>query len=144
MEIAPQIGIRETRRVRGEYVVSEDDIMDCVDFPDAIGVNGWPVEAHVAGNVDFRFARGERGYNQLPYRMLLPLDIDNLLVAGRCASMTHDGQSSARVSGPCFVMGQAAGTAAHLSLQAGMAPRTLDARLLREQLERDGVFLGGG
>src|SRR5687768_11485540 len=142
VEIAPQIGIRETRRVRGEYMVSEADIMDCVDFPDAIGVNGWPVEAHVAGNVDFRFARGKRGYNQLPYRMLLPQKIDNLLVAGRCASMTHDGQSSARVSGPCFVMGQAAGTAAHLALQSGKPPRQIDVPALQEKLEQDGAYLG--
>jgi len=142
VEIAPQIGIRETRRVRGEYMVSEDDIMDCVDFPDAIGVNGWPVEAHVAGNVDFRFARGERGFNQLPYRMIVPQKIDNLLVAGRCASMTHDGQSSARVSGPCFVMGQAAGTAAHLALQSGKPPRQIDVPALQEKLEQDGAYLG--
>jgi hypothetical protein len=142
VEIAPQIGIRETRRVHGEYMVSEADIMDCVDFPDAIGVNGWPVEAHVAGNVDFRFARGERGFNQLPYRMIVPQKVDNLLVAGRCASMTHDGQSSARVSGPCFVMGQAAGTAAHLSLQSGEPPRQIDLQALQEKLEHDGAYLG--
>jgi FAD-dependent oxidoreductase family protein len=142
VEIAPQIGIRETRRVRGEYMVTEADIMDCVDFPDAIGVNGWPVEAHVAGNVDFRFARGSRGFNQLPYRMIVPQKIDNLLVAGRCAAMTHDGQSSARVSGPCFVMGQAAGTAAHLALQSGKPPRRIDVQALQEQLERDGAYLG--
>src|SRR5688500_19461407 len=92
-----------------------------MDFLDAIGVNGWPVEAHVAGNVDFRLARGSRGFNQIPYRMLLPLNQENLLVAGRCASMTHDGQSSARVSGPCFVMGQAAGTAAGQPCQAAAA-----------------------
>jgi len=128
--------------VVGEYMVSEDDIMDCVDFPDAIGVNGWPVEAHVAGNVDFRFARGERGFNQLPFRMLLPLSVENLLVAGRCASMTHDGQSSARVSGPCFVMGQAAGTAAHLALQSGKLPRQIDVQALQEKLEHDGAYLG--
>ncbi len=142
VEIAPQIGIRETRRVRGEYMVSETDIMDCVDFPDAIGVNGWPVEAHVAGNVDFRFARGRRGFNQLPYRMIVPQKIDNLLVAGRCASMTHDGQSSARVSGPCFVMGQAAGTAAHLALQSSKPPRRIDVQALQEKLQRDGAYLG--
>jgi FAD-dependent oxidoreductase family protein len=142
VEIAPQIGIRETRRVRGEYMLSEDDVLDCVDFPDAIGVNGWPVEAHVAGNVDFRFARGKRGFNQLPYRMLLPLNQENLLVAGRCASMTHGGQSAARVSGPCFVMGQAAGTAAHLALKTDVPPRMLDASLLKQTLERDGAYLG--
>jgi hypothetical protein len=142
VEIAPQIGIRETRRVQGEYMLSEDDVLDCTDFADAIGVNGWPVEAHVAGDVDFVFARKKRGFNQLPYRMIVPQKIDNLLVAGRCASMTHGGQSAARVSGPCFVMGQAAGTAAHLALQAGIAPRRLDVARLQERLERDGAYLG--
>src|SRR5688500_3996013 len=63
-EIAPQIGIRETRRVLGEYVLTEDDVLDCRSFPDAIGVNGWPVEAHVAGDVNFVFQRQDPGYNQ--------------------------------------------------------------------------------
>ena len=142
VEIAPQLGIRETRRVKGETMVSEDQILDCADFPDAIGVNGWPVEAHIAGDVKFVFARKERGFNQLPYRMIVPLAVDNLLVAGRCASMTHEGQSSARVSGACFVMGQAAGTAAALALQAGVAPRRLDVKALQQTLERDGAYLG--
>jgi len=142
VEIAPQIGIRETRRVRGEYMLSEDDVLDCADFADAIGVNGWPVEAHVAGDVQFVFARQKRGFNQLPYRMIVPQKIDNLFVAGRCASMTHGGQSAARVSGPCFVMGQAAGTAAALALQANVAPRRLEVGRLQQALERDGAYLG--
>jgi hypothetical protein len=142
VEIAPQLGIRETRRVKGEAMVSEDDILDCADFPDAIGVNGWPVEAHIAGDVKFVFARKPRGFNQLPYRMIVPLGPRNLLVAGRCASMTHDGQSSARVSGPCFVMGQAAGTAAALSLATGKAPGEIDVAELQARLERDGAYLG--
>jgi hypothetical protein len=141
-DIAPQIGIRETRRVRGEYLLSEDDVLDCVDFPDAIGVNGWPVEEHVAGNVEFRFQTGARGFNQLPYRMIVPLKVENLLVAGRCASMTHGGQSAARVSGPCFVMGQAAGAAAHLALQSGKGPRQVDVQALQQHLERNGAYLG--
>jgi hypothetical protein len=141
-EIAPQIGIRETRRVRGEYMLSEDDVLDCVEFPDAIGVNGWPVEEHVAGSVEFRFQRNEKGINHLPYRMLLPLNIENLAVAGRCASMTHGGQSAARVSGPCFAMGQAAGTAAHLALQRGAPLRGLDTGLLQKALEEEGAYLG--
>lgn len=142
VEIAPQIGIRETRRVKGEAMVSEDDILECRDFPDAIGVQGWPVEAHIAGDVKFVFARQPRGFNQLPYRMVVPLGVENLLVAGRCASMTHEGQSSARVTGPCFVMGQAAGTAAALALQKGVFPRALEIKGLQEALERDGVYLG--
>ena len=143
-EIAPQIGIRETRRMRGEYMLTEDDVLDCADFPDSIGVNGWPVEEHVAGSVEFRFQRKPRGFNQLPYRMIIPLGIENLLVAGRCASMTHGGQSAARVSGPCFAMGQAAGTAAHLALRDGVPARTLEVELLKKTLEADGAYLGGG
>ena len=142
VDIAPQVGIRETRRVVGAYQLSEDDVLDCADFADAIGVNGWPVEAHVAGDVEFCFPRKARGFNQLPYRMIVPLKIDNLFVAGRCASMTHGGQSAARVSGPCFVMGQAAGTAAHLALQSGMPPRRLDVGKLQQTLEHDGAYLG--
>ena len=117
VEIAPQIGIRETRRVRGEYVLTEADILGCRDFADTIGVQGWPVEAHIKGDVKFVFApRESRGFNEIPYRIIVPQKVDNLLVAGRCASMSHEGQSSARVSGPCFIMGQAAGTAADLAL----------------------------
>jgi hypothetical protein len=143
-EIAPQIGIRETRRVRGEYMLSEDDVLDCVSFDDSIGVNGWPVEAHVAGSVDFIFQRKEKGFNQLPYRMIVPLKIENLLVAGRCASMTHGGQSAARVSGPCFAMGQAAGLAAHLALKEGKGARLLKVDSLQKALEAEGAYLGAG
>jgi hypothetical protein len=96
----------------------------------------------VAGNVEFRFQRTTKGYNQLPYRMLLPRGAENLLVAGRCASMTHGGQSAARVSGPCFVMGQAAGSAAHLCLKLGVRPQALEARVLQEHLRTNGAWLG--
>jgi hypothetical protein len=143
VEIAPQIGIRETRRIVGEYVLTEDDILGCRDFDDTIGVNGWPVEAHVKGDVRFVFTPdGSRGFNQIPYRIILPQRIENLFVVGRCASMSHEGQSSARVSGPCFVMGQAAGTAADLALREGVTPRQVDVAALQDQLEAGGAYLG--
>jgi hypothetical protein len=145
VDIPPQVGIRETRRVVGEYQLREEDILGCAEFADAVGVNGWPVEDHVLGTVQIRWPpEGSRGYNQLPYRMLLPKGVENLLVAGRCASMTHGGQSAARVSGPCFVMGEAAGTAAALSLRKGVVPRALAVGELQRQLEANGVFLGYG
>jgi hypothetical protein len=146
VDIAPQIGIRETRRVFGEYRLTEDDVLDCADFDDTIGVNGWPVEAHVAGTVEFRWQRGEdpRGYNQLPYRMVVPQQVDNLFVAGRCASMTQGGQSSARVTGPCFAMGEAVGVAADLALTGGLAVRDVPVPELQRRLELGGVFLGRG
>jgi len=144
VDIAPQVGIRETRRIVGAYQLSQDDILDCADFADSIGVNGWPVEAHVTGDVNIVFPRGDnpRGFNQLPFRMIMPQVVDNLYVAGRCASMTHGGQSAARVSGPCFAMGQAAGTAADLALKAGIACRDVDYGQLRERLVGDGAYLG--
>lgn len=143
VDIAPQIGIRETRRILGRYSLTEDDILGCADFDDSIGVNGWPVEAHVVGDVEFRFADPDsRGYNQLPFRMLVPQKVSNLLVAGRCASMTQRGQSSGRVTGPCFVMGQAAGTAADLALSSGRAMGDVDIPELQTRLQRYGVYLG--
>ena len=144
LEIAPQVGVRETRRVLGDYQLTEDDVLQCASFEDTIGVNGWMVEEHVAGNIAFKWQDipNCRGFNHLPYRMLLPLGIDNLLVAGRCASMTHMGQSAARVSGGCFVMGQAAGTAAALAMQSRLTPRELDVTRVQDRLEADGVYLG--
>jgi len=144
VDIAPQIGIRETRRIVGPYQLTEDDVLDCVDFDDTIGVNGWPVEAHVQGDVEFRFPRAEhtRGFNQLPYRMLVPEGVGNLLVAGRCASMTQLGQSSGRVTGPCFVMGQAAGVAADLALSADVTAGGVDVATLQQRLVADGAYLG--
>jgi hypothetical protein len=144
LEIAPQVGVRETRRVLGGYQLTEQDVLSCASFDDTIGVNGWMVEAHVAGDVIFKWQDipNCRGFNHLPYRMVVAQKIDNLLVAGRCASMTHLGQSAARVSGACFVMGQAAGTAAALSLEAEVWPRALNVPSLQARLERDGAFLG--
>jgi hypothetical protein len=143
VDIAPSIGIRETRRIVGAYQLTEADVLECRDFDDTIGVNGWPVEAHVVGDVEFRFAPADsRGFNQLPYRMLVPRVVDNLLVAGRCASMTQGGQSSGRVTGPCFVMGQAAGSAADLALSAGVRAADVDIPALQRRLEADGAYLG--
>ncbi|HEX6451180.1 MAG TPA: FAD-dependent oxidoreductase [Trebonia sp.] len=142
VDIAPQIGIRETRRIVGDYQLTQDDVLDCAVFPDSIGVNGWPVEAHVKGDVQIKFHRHPVGVNQLPFRMIIPQVVENLYVAGRCASMTHGGQSAARVSGPCFAMGQAAGTAADLALKDGVPCRDVDYGQLRDRLVADGAYLG--
>src|SRR5581483_10082051 len=124
--------------------LTEGDVLGCADFPDTIGVNGWPVEAHVAGTVEFRWPRGgnPRGFNQLPFRMMLPGRVRNLYVIGRCASMTHGAQSAARVTGPCFAMGEAAGTAAGLALDNGVACGAVDVAALQQRLERSGAYLG--
>ncbi|WP_224741346.1 FAD-dependent oxidoreductase [Bradyrhizobium sp. 2S1] len=144
VDLPPQLGIRETRRVIGGYMLSGEDVLGCASFEDSIGVNGWPKESHVPGDVIFEFPPipESRGYNELPYRMLVPDGVDNLLVAGRCASMTHEGQSAARVSGACFVMGEAAGTAAALALVGNTIPRDISVEKLQQQLGKQGAFIG--
>lgn len=137
VDVGTQVGIRESRRVHGVYALSGEDVLSGARFDDAIGLNAWPMELHQAGRIEWQFPRdGDNAYHQLPYRMLLPQGVHNLHVAGRCASMQHLGQSAARASGACFVMGQAAGTAAALRLRA-----TLDGVTLQAALRRDGVDL---
>jgi hypothetical protein len=149
LDIAPQLGIRETRRLVGEAMLTADDVLGCADFADTVGVNGWPLELHVSGDIEWRWPPipQSRGFNQLPYRMLLPkrstaAGVDNLLAAGRCASMTHEGHSAARVSGACFVMGQAAGTAAALALRRSISLHDVPPAALQGAIEADGAFLG--
>jgi hypothetical protein len=143
-DIAPQVGIRETRRVTGRYELTESDVLDCASFDDTIGVNGWPLELHLKGDVEFRWPKipESRGFNQLPYRMTVPVGLDNLWVAGRCASMSHEAQSAARVTGACFVMGEAAGVAAHLALQSGGTAAAVDVASLQSRLAENGAYLG--
>jgi len=144
IDVGTQLGVRETRRVRGAYQLSGEDVLGGARFHDSIGLNAWPIERHTAGRVEWSFARDERNtFNQLPWRMLLPQGVDNLLVAGRCASMEHEGQSAARASGACFVMGQAAGTAAAMMVARDGALDTIVAPL-QQALSRDGVDLGVG
>ena len=140
VDIAPQVGIRETRRIEGIYALSGEDILASAQFDDSIGINTWPMELHAESRIDWRFPTdSNRSFNDLPWRMLVPRKVQNLLVAGRCASMTHEGQSAARVSGGCFVMGQAAGTAA---AQAGSDPmQAIDVTRLRRSLEADGALI---
>jgi hypothetical protein len=140
VEIAPQVGIRETRRIEGLYALTGEDILSSARFDDSIGINAWPMEMHAAGRIEWAFPRDpRRTFNQLPWRMLVPRGVDNLLVAGRCASMTHEGQSAARASGGCFVMGQAAGTAA-AALGAGRFAE-VEVPALQRKLAADGADL---
>ncbi|MCW5658078.1 MAG: FAD-dependent oxidoreductase [Burkholderiaceae bacterium] len=144
IDIGTQLGVRETRRVQGAYRLRGDDVLHGARFPDSIGLNAWPIERHASGRVEWAFPLdADNSFNQLPWRMLLPLNANNLLVAGRCASMEHEGQSAARASGACFVMGQAAGTAAALMLRQGLTPHDV-ASPLQRVLRGDGAELGTG
>lgn len=139
--IAPQLGVRETRRIMGEYLLTRDDVLSARKFPDAICRSSWPIEDHSQGTETIRLHLAGDDFYQVPYGCLVPLDIDDLLLAGRCVSATHDGQASVRVMGPGMAMGEAAGTAAVLSLAASCPPRRLTPDVLRGNLLASGALI---
>ncbi len=130
-----QIGIRESRRIRGEYILTEDAVLNAKKFPDGIARCAYPIDIHNPNGAGTEL-RGvpEGDYYEIPYRCLLPLEIDNLLVAGRCVSATHEAQASLRVMPQCFAMGEAAGLAAALAVQQSILPREVKVAELRRAL----------
>jgi glycine/D-amino acid oxidase-like deaminating enzyme len=138
---SPAIGIRESRRIHGDYVLTRDDVLGARRFADEIALCGAPIEDHHAGgDTEWQYVAAAGVYG-LPYRCLLPQEVEGLLVAGRCFSSTHDAHASARSMATCMAMGQAAGTAAALAVAHGATPREVDAGELRERLQRDGALL---
>jgi glycine/D-amino acid oxidase-like deaminating enzyme len=138
---SPAIGIRESRRVHGNYRLTRDDVLDGRRFEDEIALCGAPIEDHHAGGDTSWQHVGQGGVYGIPYRALVPQRIEGLLVAGRCFSATHDAHASARSMATCMAMGQAAGTASAMAAADGKAPRTVDAAVLRARLQRDGALL---
>ena len=140
---SPSIGVRESRRVHGDYRLTREDVLGGARFADEIALCGAPIEDHHAGgDTDWQYV-GDGGVYGIPYRSLLPAGIEGLLVAGRCFSATHDAHASARSMATCMAMGQAAGTAAALAASAGAdgTPRGVSAELLRGRLLDAGALL---
>lgn len=135
---AADLGIRETRRVVGEYTVTRDEALAQTRYPDPIFICQNNMDIHKKGYVDY--VNIEEPY-YIPYRILVPQKVSNLLVAGRCASAERPVMAAIRVIPPCFAMGQAAGTAAALCAKDGVAPKALDADKLVTTLKADGVYL---
>ena len=138
---SPAIGVRESRRVHGDYVLTRDDVLSAARFDDEIALCGAPIEDHHAGgDTEWQYVPGGEVYG-IPYRALLPAGLDGLLVAGRCFSASHDAHASARSMATCMAMGQAAGTAAALAGRARCSPREVHADALRSRLADDGALL---
>lgn len=144
LDTAPMVGIRETRCIVGEYILTKKDILTSRKFKDSIGKNAYNLDIHLPdenleANQDI-FLKPGTSYD-IPYRCLIPEKIENLLVAGRCISATHEAQSSVRIMPCCMVTGEAAGIAASLSLEKKTFPKNLDISLLQENLLKDGVTI---
>jgi len=138
------IGLRESRRIMADVVLTEDDMLARREWPDAIGYGSFFIDIHnIDGpGMDKTVYRPEQGFRyQIPYAILLPKGLDNILTAGRCVSVTHIGLGSLRVMAQCFLMGQAAGTAAAISIDDDTTPRNVDVPELQAKLRAAGCIL---
>jgi hypothetical protein len=133
--------VRESRRILGRHVLTEDDLMNARRFDDAIATGCWYLDLHpnktVLGSAnDFDPKKVQPAPYDIPYRSLVPQKLGNLLVAGRCHSATRGAHASTRVTATAMAMGEAAGVAAAMSLKSGTDVAALDGRLVRETLSR--------
>ena len=142
-EAYPWIGVRESRRLVGRHVLTEDDLMKSRRFDDAIATGCWYLDLHpnkttVGSANDFKPEKVQPEPYDIPYRSLLPQTIENLIVAGRCHSATRGAHASTRVTVTAMAMGEAAGVAAALSLASRVSPQELSGTKLRETLTAHG------
>ncbi|MFA6568268.1 MAG: FAD-dependent oxidoreductase [Victivallales bacterium] len=140
------IGTRESRRITGEYVLTKEDVLGMKDFEDSIGYGSFFIDIHNCSGIgmDQKTVRPAPGLKyQIPYRIIVPQKIDNLLVAGRCASCTHEALGSLRVMPQCGVMGQAAGVASVISLRDNVTPRKVNIKKLQAELKKQDCIVDG-
>lgn len=140
---AGEIGVRESRMIDGEYLLNQDDLINCVKFEDRIAAGNYDIDIHNpegTGTSHYYFAPGT--WYTIPYRSLLPKNTDNLLVAGRCISTTHEAQASIRIMPIVATLGHAAGVASGLANKAGVGVKDVDVKQLQKQLEAEGAFIG--
>ena len=142
IESAPKVGRRESRRITGLYTVTGDDIRNQCQFDDVIAQFCYQIDIHGPTDTSFQLVRLPEGtHYDIPYRCLVPIGCDNLLVAGRCVSATHEALAAIRVQPSCMAMGQAAGTASAMCASGNIAPKELDVKALQEKLKAQNVIL---
>jgi len=138
----PNIGIRESRRIKGVYQLTADDLLGNVMFDDAIAMSGYPIDIHSPDGAQTNHSFMKPGsWCSVPYRSLISREVKNLIVAGRCLCATHEALAAVRISPLVMAMGQAAGTAAAMAAKSGAAVQDIDIQSLRETLKKDGAFL---
>lgn len=140
LQTAPQLGVRESRRIIGKFVLHADEMKASARHADDIFLSGNRFDMHIGSGVVYESTNGDEPYG-VPYRILLPQNVDNLLTAGRCVSGDQNCLAAIRVMPPCFAMGHAAGIAAAMAAQAGIAPADIDTDALRAALKAEGAVL---
>jgi len=144
LQIASLVGIRESRRIIGDYILNGEEVLNGSKFDDSIGRCGAVIDLHnIEGGKERVWVeeiKGDGSY-QVPYRILLPRGLDGLLLAGRCVSSDRIANGSIRQQAGCFVTGQGAGTAAALSIKNNVNPRNLDIKELQNTLTSQNTMI---
>jgi hypothetical protein len=142
-ETAPHIGVRETRRIRGDYTISAKDIVEVTPFEDCIARGNWYIDIHSpTGEGTERVHPPEGKWYEIPYRTIRAQGVDNLLVASRCIDSSHEAHAAIRITPQVMAIGEGAGAAAALCVKQGLtSTRALDVKLLRETLRKQGAFV---
>ncbi|CAM3018208.1 FAD-dependent oxidoreductase [Rariglobus hedericola] len=142
-ETAPHIGVRESRRIRGDYTVSTKDIVEVTPFEDCIACGNWFIDIHSpTGEGTERVYPPEGKWYGVPYRTIRAQGVDNLLIASRCVDSSHEAHAAIRITPQVMAIGEGAGAAAALCVKLGLkSTRDLDAKLLRETLRKQGAFV---
>ena len=133
IDTADELGLRESRRFKGLYKLSKQDVVSGASFPDGIGKGGYSIDIHDKDGASITLIGISSPYD-IPYGCLVPEKTDGLILSGRCISVDPDAFGSTRVMGTCMAVGEAAGTAAALASQSGIQPREVDRRTLVRQL----------
>lgn len=143
LDTGVQVGVRETRRIVGDYTMQETDVLGSRAFEDGIACGTFAIDIHPPEGEQQVFTGSGRAVYEIPYRCCLPQGLDNLLVAGRCISATHAAFGSIRVMATAMGVGQGVGTAAALAVAEGVTTRGVDIALLRRRLIEQGQYLLG-
>lgn len=142
ISVAVNIGVRESRKLKGVHILTGDELIACTRFEDSVALGNYDIDIHSptgTGTSHRYFGDGE--FYTIPYRSLLPKEYDNLLVAGRCISATHEAQASVRIMPICCCLGEAAGTAVAIAHNTNKNVHTLDIKALQKTLTKNGAVL---
>lgn len=142
ISIASHIGVRESRKLKGEHILTADELKNSVDFEDTIALGCYSIDIHNptgTGTTLYHFKDGE--YYKIPYRCLLPKEYDNMLVAGRCISATHEAHSAVRIMPICANMGEAAGIAVSVAKKTNQSAHTVDVKKVQAVLREVGASI---
>ncbi|HBG28232.1 MAG: hypothetical protein A2Y10_12885 [Planctomycetes bacterium GWF2_41_51] len=158
--VASSLGVRETRRIKAEYMLTTEDIVNGVEFDDVVALSGYhfdlgkpvkqadgswllvqPLHKNVNAGQSQPLQKAAKGYIEIPYRCLIPKGSVNLLVAGRCVGVEGQALGPIRVMAPCFAMGEAVGTAAAMSINENCSVQKISITALKEKLTSQGAIV---